>query len=234
MNEANAYRQGQRQGMDELVREFLPLVKKIALYWAARLPQSIELDDLMQVGLMGLLQASETYDPAQGASFATYASIRVKGAMLDEVRRNDWVPRSLQQKMKQVAEAIRRVEARTGGAAGDRDIADELGITLEEYQGIAGELTCCRMSSLDEREVEEEDSGASPAARVEDAGFRQAMANEIALLPDKEQMVMSLYYAEELNLKEIGEVLGVSESRVSQIHGQALVRLRARLTDWTG
>lgn len=233
MNEASAYEQHQRQDMDELVREFLPLVKKIALYWSARLPPSIELDDLMQVGLMGLIQAGESYDMSKGASFATYASIRVKGAMLDEVRRYDWVPRSLQQKMKQASEAINQVEARTGRAAGDREVADELGLSLEQYQKMSSEFTSCRIASLDATEMEGEDEDANPAASVEDAGFKHALVDAIHLLPEKEQMMMSLYYSDELNLKEIGAIMGVSESRVSQIHGQALVRLRSRLSDWT-
>ena len=128
MNDASAYDREQRRSMDDLVRDYLPLVKKIALHWSARLPPVIELDDLMQVGLMGLIQASENYDSSQGASFATYASIRVKGAILDEVRRNDWVPRSVQQKMAQVSAAIQRVEARLGAAANAADIAGELGV----------------------------------------------------------------------------------------------------------
>ena len=220
--------------MDELVREYLPLVKKIALYWTARLPAAVELDDLMQVGLIGLIQASESYDSSKGASFATYATIRVKGAMLDEVRRNDWVPRSLQQKMKQVSESIRRVEARMGRAADDRDIANELGVTLQEYQKLAGQLTCCRMTSLEGRDDEEAGDGPDPSAHLENLGFRQALVDAIKVLPEKEQLMMSLYYSDELNLKEIGAILGVSESRVSQIHGQALARLRSHLTDWTG
>ena len=234
MNEANAYQQNQAQNLDGIVEEFLPLVKRIALFWSARLPPTIELDDLIQVGLLGLIQASETYDASQGASFATYASIRVKGAMLDEVRRNDWVPRSLQQKMKQVTQAIRSAESRTGRAAKDRDIADELGVSLDEYQKVATELTWIRMSSLDEREQEAPDANSTPVAAIEKAGFQQSLTEAIGSLPEKEQLMMSLYYVEELNLKEIGEIMGVSESRVSQIHGQSLARLRVRLTDWVG
>ncbi|MCB1679675.1 MAG: RNA polymerase sigma factor FliA [Halioglobus sp.] len=237
MNDASAYDREQRRSMDDLVRDYLPLVKKIALHWSARLPPVIELDDLMQVGLMGLIQASENYDSSQGASFATYASIRVKGAILDEVRRNDWVPRSVQQKMAQVSAAIQRVEARLGAAANAADIAGELGVSLQAYQTVAAELTCARMTSLEDAVLDTADTGADtgadPAASLEDAGFRRALAEAIQFLPDKEQLMMSLYYTDELNLKEIGAVLGVSESRVSQIHGQALARLRARLAHWT-
>tara|TARA_R110001592_G_scaffold363398_2_gene687961 strand:- start:31730 stop:32434 length:705 start_codon:yes stop_codon:yes gene_type:complete len=232
MNEANAYQQNQAQNLDDMVTEYLPLVKRIALFWSARLPPTIELDDLIQVGLLGLIKASESYDASQGASFATYASIRVKGAMLDEVRRNDWVPRSLQQKMKQVTKAIHTAESRTGTVAKGRDIARELGLSLEEYQKVATELTWIRMTSLDEREQGEPDASSTPVAVIEQAGFQQALTQAIGSLPEKEQLMMSLYYVEELNLKEIGVIMGVSESRVSQIHGQSLARLRVRLTDW--
>tara|TARA_R110002110_G_C13470513_1_gene720879 strand:- start:116563 stop:117267 length:705 start_codon:yes stop_codon:yes gene_type:complete len=234
MSEASAYDQTRRDGMDQLVHEYLPLVKKLALYWSARLPPSIEIDDLMQVGLMGLIQASENYDASQGASFATYAAIRVKGAMLDEVRRNDWVPRTLQQKMRLVTDAIRQVEARNGTVAADREIADELGISLEEYQKMSGEITSCRMTTLGDSDADVMDAENNPAASFENAGFKRALVEQIQSLPEKEQLMMSLYYSEELNLKEIGAIMGVSESRVSQIHGQALARLKSRLGDWTG
>ncbi len=234
MSGASAYQQVSRQDMDRLVTEYLPLVKKIAMYWSARLPASIELDDLMQVGMIGLIQASESYDASRGAGFGTYASIRIKGAIIDEVRRNDWVPRSVQKKMADVATAVSAVEARTGAVAGDRDIAQQLGVSLEDYYKITAELTCCRMTSLDQQELEHADESGGPVPELEEAAFRQVMADEILRLPEKEQLMMSLYYGDELNLKEIGLIMGVSESRVSQIHGQALARLRSRMSDWSG
>lgn len=232
MNEAAVYAQTQRESMDNVVTDYLPLVKKIGLHLVARLPQGVELDDLLQVGLIGLIQARETYDPSRGASFATYAGIRIKGTMLDEVRRNDWVPRSVQQKMKQVAGAIKQVESKLGRPANDMEIAETLDITLAEYHDIANELVCCRMTSLEDPDVDEGSSEAGPFSHIEDEGFKQALAGAIRSLPEKEQLMMSLYYSEELNLKEIGAVLGVSESRISQIHGQALARVRTRLSEW--
>lgn len=229
-----AYNQYQREAGNDLIQEYLPLVKKIANYWSARLPASVELDDLMQVGLIGLLHANDSFDASRGASFATYAAIRVKGAILDEVRRNDWLPRSVQQKMRQVSEAIAKAEASLGRAPTDADIAHAMGLPLTEYQTTARELASCRMTSLDEFETERPgDEGDNPVHQTQESGFREALVKGVEQLPEKEKLVMSLYYTEELNLKEIGAILEVSESRVSQIHGQALARLRSKMRDWT-
>jgi len=234
MNEATAYAKSQREGMDNVVKEYLPLVKKIGLHLIARLPSEIELDDLLQVGMIGLIQARESYDTSRGASFATFAGIRIKGAMLDEVRRNDWVPRSVQQKIKRVSGAIRTVEARLGRSVSDMEIADELGVSLEKYHDISRELVYSRMASLDEvdagRGIESEDEGLSSG--LEEVKFKEGLVRAIKTLPEREMLMMSLYYGDELNLKEIGEVLSVSESRVSQIHGQALARVRTRMSEW--
>ena len=232
MSEADAYAQTQRESMDNVVTEYLPLVKKIGLHLVARLPREIELDDLLQVGMIGLIQASDSYDGTRGASFSTYAGIRIKGAMLDEVRRNDWLPRSVQQKSKKVSEAIRRAEARLGKSAGDIEIAEELGIPLDEYHDINRELVYSRMTSLDEIEVESESGDQGPSVELEDMKFKEGLARAIQSLPEREMLMMSLYYSDELNLKEIGEIIGVSESRVSQIHGQALARVRTRMSEW--
>lgn len=232
MNEVSVYAETQRECLDNLVEDYLPLVKKIGLHLVAKLPENVELDDLLQVGMIGLIQARESYDASQGASFSTYAGIRIKGAMLDEVRRNDWVPRSVQQKIKQVGDAIKQVEARLVRPASAAEIAEELNISLVEYQVIASELACCRMTSLDDFETESEGEGDDPFGQLEDEGFKQALGSAIQVLPQKEQLMMSLYYSDELNLKEIGEILGVSESRVSQIHGQALARVRAHMSTW--
>lgn len=230
--EATAYTQGQLGSSDELVQEYLPLVKKIGLHLIAKLPPSVELDDLLQVGVIGLIQAGSTYDASRGASFATYAGIRVKGAMLDEVRRNDWMPRSVQQNLKRVGEAIAMLEARHGRAVTDSEVAEELGLTLEEYREQSRELSYCRLGSLEEEEVGVESEEPDPLARLESGSMREQLVEAIKALPEREAMMMSLYYGDELNLKEIGEVLGVSESRVSQIHGQALARLRAKADEW--
>jgi RNA polymerase sigma factor for flagellar operon FliA len=219
--------------MNDLVKQYLPLVKKIGLHLVARLPQEIQLDDLLQVGMIGLVQAVENYDPSQGASFNTFAGIRVKGAMLDEVRRSDWRPRSVQRKMKSVSRAIEQVEARVGRIASDTEIAEELEMTLDEYQLMSGELACSRMTSLEDSEVlVDENQADDPLSQIEKSKLKKALSLAIQKLPEKERLMMSLYYRDELNLKEIGEVLGVSESRVSQIHGQALARLRPRIAEW--
>ena len=232
--ESSAYTRNQRQGVENLVKEYLPLVKKIGLHLVARLPREVELDDLLQVGMMALVQANANYDPAQGASFSTYAGIRIKGAMLDEVRRNDWVPRPVQQNIRRVADAIKLLEARLGRSVTDKEIAAELGMPLEEYHKLSREFVYSRMTSLEDAGDAGESEELDPFAQLEDAQKRQLLARAILTLPEKEKLMMSLYYVEELNLKEIGEVMGVSESRVSQIHGQALARIRAKVSEWGG
>lgn len=231
-----AYDEMAMQDSDALLRDHLPLVQRIAQRLKARLPASVEFDDLLQVGLIGLLRARDSYDPSQGASFATYAGIRVKGAMLDEIRSQDWLPRSVQAQFRRVAEAIDAVDARVGRPAQDTEIAAELGLSIDDYQQLAAELACARMVPI-------EDSVEAGQATVADAdpfeavgaeGSRAALAAAIEALPEKERLMMSLYYSDDLNLREIGAVLGVSESRVSQIHGQALARLRAGLGAWRG
>lgn len=236
MNRIAAYSSEESGSADAMVREYLPLVKKIALRLAVRLPEDIDVDDLMQVGLMGLLRARESYDASQGAAFATYAGIRIKGAMLDELRSHDWLPRSVQEQFSRVSHAIERLEAQLGRPPQDAEIARALDMALADYQSLAARLACARMTHLD---VQDESESAArspddPLRQVGETGFREAMAGAITRLPEKEQLMMSLYYSEGLNLKEIGAVLGVSESRVSQLHGQALARLRVVLEAWKG
>ncbi len=237
MNGPAAYAAVQRLDQESLVTRYAPLVKRIAYHLVSRLPPSVQVEDLIQAGMIGLLEAAAHYDPTQGASFETYAGIRVRGAMLDEIRRSDWTPRSVHRKARQVAEAMRAIEHAKGRDARDVEVAEALGIGLEEYYRILQDAAGCRIFSLDDGDGRDEQAeptgvGDDPAAAVEDEAFRAALAEAIASLPERERLVMSLYYDEELNLREIGEVLGVSESRVCQIHGQALVRLRARMADW--
>lgn len=233
VSEAKAYAQVQKNCLEKTLIDHLPLVKKIGLHLVGRLPAHIELDDLMQVGLLALSQAWENYDSSQGASFPTYASIRIKGAMLDEVRRCGWAPRSVQQKLKAVAGAIRQLEAQNGRAPSDAEIASTLGMPLEEYHAMSADLASSRMLPIDELDDESVAAGGDPFGDLEGEGVKEALAEAISRLPEKERLMMSLYYGEELNLKEIGLVLGVSESRVSQLHGQALARIRADLVNWT-
>lgn len=240
MSTASAYAVAGQLRPEELVERYAPLVKRIGNHLLGRLPDGVELEDLVQTGLIALLEAARQYSTAKGASFETYASIRVRGAMLDEFRNTDWAPRSVYRKQRQLTAAIRAVEGRTGSHATPREVAAELGVPLDEYFQMVATTASQRMFSLEEANPDlagedGEDSGhpaTDPIAEVESEEFHQAMARAIGELPEREALVMSLYYDEELNLKEIGEVLGVSESRVCQIHGQALARLRARLQDW--
>jgi RNA polymerase sigma factor FliA len=224
---------------DELIRHYAPLVKRIAHHLMARLPSSVQLDDLIQSGMIGLLEAAKKYDATKGATFETYAGIRIRGAMVDEVRKGDWVPRSVHRNSRRIAEAIRAVEARTGRDAQDAEVAVELGVSLEEYHSNIQDSAGGRLYSFEEMTDNGEgilesigDSIPSPHDGLQRRDFQQSVATAIGDLPERERLVLSLYYDEELNLKEIGEVLSVSESRVSQILSQATLRLRARLADW--
>jgi len=241
MNGAAMYAATQDRGQDELVTRHAPLVKRIAYHLMSRLPPSVQVDDLIQAGMIGLLEAARNYDPSQGASFETYAGIRIRGAMLDEIRRTDWTPRSVHRKARQVAEAVREIENAKGRDARDNEVAELLGISLEEYHRILQDATGARVFSFDdpgtmgeESEPRSLEAGNEPLDNLQHDDFQKALAEAIAGLPERERLVMALYYDEELNLREIGEVLGVSESRVCQIHGQALIRLRARMGEWTG
>mgnify|MGYP001818017250 CR=1 FL=1 len=221
-----------------LVENYAHLVKRIAHHLMARLPDSVQVDDLVQAGMIGLLEAAGKYDGSRGASFETFAGIRIRGAMLDEVRRGDWVPRSVHRNTRRMSEAIRTVESRTGREAQDKDIAATMGVTLAEYHRMLKDASASRLFSYDAlTEIDEEQEVAGDegvASGFEVQVFRQQLAQAIASLPERERMVLSVYYGEELNLKEIGAVIGVSESRVSQIMSQATIRLRARLGEWIG
>jgi RNA polymerase sigma factor for flagellar operon FliA len=219
-----------RQPTDHLVNRHLPLVKRIASQLTVKLPSHIEIDDLIQVGLIGLLRAVDDYQRDSGAVFSTYATIRIRGAMLDELRGRDWLPRSVQRDLGRVAAAIDRVEQRVGRPAQEKEIADELGMPVEDYRSLAGELACARVTQLDEAELPPGID--EPEEQFVEATKREALVEAIGKLPEKEGLMLSLYYNEGLNLREIGLVLSVSESRVSQIHGQAVARLKAKLSDW--
>jgi len=234
------YTSVQAGGTDERVMQHAPLVKRIAYHLLSRLPDSVQVDDLIQAGMLGLLEAIKNYDASQGASFDTYAGIRIRGSMLDEVRRCDWTPRSVHKKSRMVSDAIRAIENRTGREARDAEVAEYLGITIDEYNHILQDSSSCRIFSVEELaedgdhyldEALNHEEG--PAEGLSREGFQRALADAIMSLPERERLVISLYYDEELNLREIGEVLNISESRVSQISSQAVLRLRSRLSEWT-
>ncbi|MDY6919469.1 MAG: RNA polymerase sigma factor FliA [Pseudomonadota bacterium] len=226
--------------LDALVEQHTPLVKRIAHHMLARMPAGVAVEDLYQAGMLGLLDALKRFDNSKGASFETYAGIRIRGAMVDELRKGEWAPRSVHRNGRRIQEAIRSVEHETGRDARDQDVAHHLGVSLEEYHSMLQDSMATRLFSLNELDTGEDtiSSGLQqqtpedPLAQLQDGVFRTHLARAIEQLSEREQLVLSLYYDEELNLKEIGEVLGVSESRVSQIHSQAAQRLRARLQDW--
>lgn len=237
MNGLAMYAASQKTASDEMVVRYAPLVKRIAYHLVARLPATVQPDDLIQAGMIGLLEASRNYDASQGASFETYAGIRIRGSMLDEIRKNDWMPRSVHKKSRMLAQAVRKIEGTTGRDARDHEVAAELEMTLQEYHQILKDVHGQRVLSVEDLGLEGEsvyDSTPTkimgPLEGLQKTDFNNRLSDAISGLPERERMVMTLYYEEELNLREIGSVLGVSESRVSQIHSQAVIRLQARLS----
>jgi len=233
---ADTYKSIQEQ---DFATRYAPLVKRIAHHLMARLPASVQLDDLLQAGMVGLLEAKSNYDPSKGASFETFAGIRIRGAMIDEIRRGDWVPRSVHKNARQIAAVITEIEQKTGRDARDTEVAERLGVDVAEYRQMLMDVSAGHMMDFEGLGVSEDffseglsDSAMTPEERLQKEDFRNALAQAIGSLPEREKLVLALYYDEELNLKEIGEVLGVSESRVSQINSQAMIRLQSRLKDW--
>jgi RNA polymerase sigma factor for flagellar operon FliA len=228
--------QGSAEQQDRLVEQYALLVKRIAYHLLGRLPSSVQVEDLMQAGMIGLLEASRKFDFGKGASFETYAGIRIRGAMLDEVRKGDWAPRSVHRNTRMVSDAMRAVEARLGRDAKDHEVAAELDMSLEEYYAILSDTAGSKLFSFDDLleagAPADVQGGEEPLSGLQDERFRAALVEAIDGLPERERLLLSLYYDEELNLKEIGAVLGVSESRVSQLHSQCAARLRAKLTSW--
>jgi len=220
-----------------LLDEYLPLVRRQALSMQVRLPASVELDDLIQAGTVGLLEAVGRFDASQGASFTTFASQRIRGAMLDELRSRDWLPRSVRRNARMVDEAVRRLEQQLGRAAEENEIATELDMELGEYRQLlsdtnSGNLLPFEMLLEEGAEPGVEDTSQdTPLQQFLDGEKRDQLVAGIEALPEREKLLMALYYQEELNLKKIGAVLGVTESRVSQLHSQAVSRLRARLVE---
>ena len=225
----------------DLVVRYADLVKRIAYHLVSRMPPNVEVDDLIQSGMIGLLDAAKHYSATKGANFETYAGIRIRGTMLDDVRKSDWTPRSVHRSMREMADVVRKLENAKGRDATGADIAAALGIPIDEYHRLVRDAAGCRLFSFEQMRASDDESSPADHARderpgpfdhIEDEGFRDALAAAIEQLPEREKLVLSLYYDDEMNLREIGEVLDVSESRVCQIHGQALVRLRARLAEW--
>ena len=225
----------------QLVIQYAPLVKRIAFHLMARLPASVQVEDLIQNGMLGLLDACGRFEDGQGAQFETYAVQRIRGAMLDGLRENDWVPRSVRREMRRVEAAILQLEHQHGRQPTETELAAALDMPLADYQRLLGDARGHQLLSLedmgghsgdgDEEFLDRHETGASqdPLALLLEDDMRGALVRGIEGLPEREKLVMSLYYEEELNLREIGEVLGVTESRVCQLHSQAIARLRAQV-----
>ncbi|GIU09962.1 MULTISPECIES: RNA polymerase sigma factor FliA [unclassified Shewanella] len=237
MNKAAAYTRFDNK--TSIVEQYAPLVKRIAHHLLARLPASVQLDDLLQAGMMGLLEASSNFDGSKGAKFETFAGIRIRGSMLDEIRRGDWVPRSVHRNQRRVAQVIDELEQELGRDARDGEIAERLEVSLDEYHAILNDVSVGKVVGIEDLGVAvdginpddgHEDDAYESLAEVE---FHSALVAAIKLLPERDALVLSLYYDEALNLKEIGAILEVSESRVSQIHSQAMLRLKGKLKHWT-
>lgn len=222
-----------------LLEQHTVLVKRIAYHLLARLPASVIVDDLIQSGMIGLFEAANNFDSSKGASFETFAGIRIRGAMLDEIRRGDWTPRSVHKNSRMVSEAIKQLEATLGRDVTDIEVAEKLDISLNAYHHILSEVSTGKILGIDDLGVSEDTlkfdeacHGDDPYQSIEHSAFKKGLSECISSLPEREALVLSLYYDEELNLREIGQVFDISESRVSQIHSQAMHRLKARMQSW--
>lgn len=221
--------------------QYAPLVKRIAHHMMAKLPASVEIDDVIQTGMLGLLDAVNRYEASLGAQFETYAAQRIRGAILDGLRQADWLPHSFRRDLRRIEGAIARIEQRLGRAPVELEVARELGISLAEYQKMLQEARGYQLISFEDfnqgdggdfLERHCADAGANPLEVLLDRKLRERVIKAIGGLPEREKVVMGLYYEEELNFREIGETLGVSESRVCQLHSQAIARLRSQIRNF--
>ena len=228
---------------DQLIQRFAPLVKRIAYHLMARLPSSVQVDELIQNGMMGLLDAINRFEAGMGAQFETYAAQRVRGAMLDGLRENDWLPRSLRRDFRRIEVAISQLEQEYGRTPSESELAETLGMALAEYQKMLQDARGHQLISFEDMiddgnedflERHLSDDSNEPSRILEDESLRKSLVQGIELLPEREKLMMALYYEQDLNLREIGEVMGVTESRVCQLHSQAVARLRARIFGDTG
>ena len=245
MNDAFVYnaRGTVQRDQNDYARQYAPLVRRIAHQMVAKLPANVELDDMIQAGMMGLMDAVGRFEEAQGTQFEVYAASRIRGAMLDELRAGDWLPRSARKSQREIENAIHRIEQRLKRPPHEAEIAAELELPLADYQEMLNDARGAQLVYIDdlggggegdenylERHVA--DSGAEPSEVLRDKRFRTALVAAIEELPEREKLLMSMYYEQDMNLREIGAVMGVTESRVCQLHSQAVARLRARMKNW--
>jgi RNA polymerase sigma factor FliA len=226
---------------DHLLEQHAPLVKKLAHHMKAKLPPNVEVDDLVQAGMMGLLDAVNRYEEDHGAQFETYAVLRIRGAMLDELRSSDWLPRSVRQNMRKIEIAMSALQQRLGHPPSESEVAKHLKLSLADYQDMLNEGGGHQLLYYEDFHDEDGnehfldrysiDENSDPLQTILNSDFRQALVDAIDGLPEREKLLMGLYYEQELNLKEIGAVMGVSESRVCQLHSQAVSRLRSSLRE---
>ena len=223
-----------------LIKQYQPLVRKLAHYMMAKLPASVEVDDLIQVGLIGLADALSRYEASQGVQFETFATQRIRGAMLDELRGNDWMSRGSRKSQKEIETTMRRLEHRLGRSPIESEIAKEMGLSLPDYQSLLGKVRGTQLVYLEDmaRNSEDDDnyldrhvadSTADPMNMLRDLRLRESLVAAIKGLPEREQYIMSMYYEQDMNLKEIAAVLDVTESRICQLHSQSTARLRAKM-----
>jgi RNA polymerase sigma factor for flagellar operon FliA len=223
---------------DQCLREYAPLVKRIAHQMMTKLPYSVQIDDIIQAGMMGLLDAASRYDEFHGAQFETYATQRIRGAMLDELREADWMPRGLRRDMRRIELAVSRLQQKLGHSPSETEIARELEMPLDDYQHLLQETRGAQLIYYEDFHDEDRDdffdrfefeNDADPLKLLQNERFRSVLIDAIEGLPEREKMLMGMIYEQDMNLREVGEVLGVSESRVSQLHTQAVARLRAKM-----
>ena len=225
-----------------LLKQYSPLVRRLAHQMIAKLPANVEIDDLIQVGMIGLSDALSRFDAGQGVQFETFATQRIRGAMLDELRGSDWMSRGDRRQQRSIETAVHKLEQRLGRAPSESEIAKEMGLTLVAYQELLGKVRGTQLIYLEDMsgaEGDEDyldrhviDDDANPLGRLQDQRMRQALVDAIKNLPEREQYVMSMYYEHDMNLKEIAAVLKVTESRVCQLHSQSIARLRSKLRTW--
>ncbi len=225
-----------------MLKQYSPLVRRLAHQMIAKLPANVELDDLIQVGMIGLSDALTRFDQTHGVQFETFATQRIRGAMLDELRGNDWMSRGDRRHQRSIETAVHKLEQKLGRAPSEGEIASELGMKLTDYQELLGKVRGTQLIFLEDMNGDEgeddfldrhvADNEANPLAMLQDMRMRQALVEAIKNLPEREQYVMSMYYEHDMNLKEIAAVLKVTESRVCQLHSQSIARLRVKLRDW--